>query len=399
MNDKIVLGGSLKLKNVKNGTPTTSIRVGGRGGISDAVKVALLDCFQHVAWVDEDGQEYYDALYDALYAQTVVSITAVFEQGQAVIYNDDSLNDLKPFLMVTARYDDGSYAPVTAYILSGTLAPGTSTIQVSYDGKHAHFDVTVTERVLSSISAVYTQSGDVFDTDSLDSLKSDLVVTALYSDASTVIIPSTDYTLSGSLTIGTSTITVSYGGKTTTFNVTVSRNYGTKLYSLYNTTYDGTNSTITAFQLWKEDIDFSIFMDLDPDGNSATEQTVFGSTKPGAPYNGLKFATHGGYYKLFGYYSATPEQGVSNVPTSVSSNIKFVITHEKETSVYNLYSLYSGSISTKTITFNFLANERQLTIGSDSTTGILRPWYGKVNKFEIYNKALTSEEVNQIMGV
>ena len=74
---------------------------------------------------------------------------------------------------------------------------------------------------LVSISAVYTQSGTVYDTDSLDSLKSDLVVTATWSDSSTSILNGADYTLSGTLTEGTSTITVAYGGKTDVFNVTV----------------------------------------------------------------------------------------------------------------------------------------------------------------------------------
>ena len=72
---------------------------------------------------------------------------------------------------------------------------------------------------LASISAVYTQSGPVYTTDSLNSLKADLVVTATYEDSTTQTI--TTYTLSGTLTEGTSTITVSYGGKTTTFTVTV----------------------------------------------------------------------------------------------------------------------------------------------------------------------------------
>mgnify|MGYP002523897598 CR=1 FL=1 len=74
---------------------------------------------------------------------------------------------------------------------------------------------------LTSISCVYTQSGAVYDTDTLDSLKSDLVVTAHYSNGTTQTV--TSYTLSGTLTTGTSTITVSYGGKTTTFNVAVSQ--------------------------------------------------------------------------------------------------------------------------------------------------------------------------------
>ena len=74
---------------------------------------------------------------------------------------------------------------------------------------------------LVAITAVYTQSGTVYTTDTLNSLKSDLVVMAVYDDNSTAVIPSTDYTLSGSLTAGTSTITAIYYGKTTTFNVTV----------------------------------------------------------------------------------------------------------------------------------------------------------------------------------
>ena len=76
---------------------------------------------------------------------------------------------------------------------------------------------------LSSISATYTQGDTVINTTtSLDSLKNNLVVTAHYSDSSSSVIR--DYTLSGNLTVGTSTITVTYQGKTTTFNVTVSEN-------------------------------------------------------------------------------------------------------------------------------------------------------------------------------
>ena len=72
---------------------------------------------------------------------------------------------------------------------------------------------------LSSISAVYTQSSTVYTNDSLDSLKTDLVITAHYSDSTTAVV--TNYTLSGTLVEGTSTITATYGDKTTTFNVTV----------------------------------------------------------------------------------------------------------------------------------------------------------------------------------
>ena len=95
---------------------------------------------------------------------------------------------------------------------------------------------------LSSISAVYTQSKTVYVSDNLDVLKDDLVVTGTYTDGSSAIV--TDYTLSGTLTVGTSMITVSKNGKTATFEVTVtaSRVPATGI-TLDNTTLSFTGST------------------------------------------------------------------------------------------------------------------------------------------------------------
>ena len=76
---------------------------------------------------------------------------------------------------------------------------------------------------LTSISASFNSGGDtITEYNTLDSLKQYLTVTASYDDSSTSTVNSGDYTLSGTLAVGTSTITVSYSGKTTTFIVTVS---------------------------------------------------------------------------------------------------------------------------------------------------------------------------------
>ena len=118
------------------------------GGVTEEFKQALLDCFEHVAWIDDQGQDYYDALYAALYPPVdVLSISAVFTQGSAVIYDTDSLDDLKQYLVVTATMTDSTTQTLedTDYTLSGTLAVGTSTITVSYGGKTTTFNVTVTE--------------------------------------------------------------------------------------------------------------------------------------------------------------------------------------------------------------------------------------------------------------
>ena len=118
---------------------------GGSGdGLTSDIKEALLECFEHVAWIDENGQDYYDALYDALYPPAnLTSITCVYTQS-GTVYTTDSLDSLKSDLVVTAHYDDSSTATVTSYTLSGTLTEGTSTITVSYGGKSTTFNVTVT---------------------------------------------------------------------------------------------------------------------------------------------------------------------------------------------------------------------------------------------------------------
>lgn len=273
------------------------------GGLTSAIKNAILNCFRKVAWIDQNGQTYYNALSDALFAVTnitlnassllfnsigstqqltatlvpsdstaqvqwessdtsvatvsssglvtsvadgnatitasvgevsatcsvsvvevtVESLNAVLNASGHTFYAGDDINDIKPYLTVTATYSDSTTAtiPSGSYTLSGSLVAGENTITVSYEGVSTTVTVTAVASVLTSISAVYTQSGTVYDTDTLDSLKSDLVVTATYSDSSTATVPSADYTLSGTLTEGTSVITVTYEGKTATFSVTV----------------------------------------------------------------------------------------------------------------------------------------------------------------------------------
>ena len=84
----------------------------------------------------------------------VTSITAVFNQGQNVIYDTASLDDLRQYLTVTAYYEDNTHEVITDYILSGTLEAGTSTITVSYGGKTDTFNVSVTH---SNVPAGYRE--------------------------------------------------------------------------------------------------------------------------------------------------------------------------------------------------------------------------------------------------
>lgn len=77
----------------------------------------------------------------------------------------------------------------------------------------------IIEPVITGIEATYTQSGEVTVDTPLEDLKADLTVKAILEDGKRKTI--TDYTLSGTLAVGTSTITVTYNGFTTTFEVEV----------------------------------------------------------------------------------------------------------------------------------------------------------------------------------
>ena len=116
-----------------------------KAGLSDEAKQALLACFAKVAWIDEHGQAYYDALEDALYPPVeLVRISCVYTQSKTVYYAS-SLNKLKSDLIVTAYMSDGTTRTITDYELSGTLTVGTSVITVTHGGKVATFSVTVTQ--------------------------------------------------------------------------------------------------------------------------------------------------------------------------------------------------------------------------------------------------------------
>lgn len=139
------VGKVLKVKSVTNGKVTEwNFGSAGGQGLSADIKEAILDCFSNVAWSNEDGQTYYDALELALYPRNVVAISANYTQS-GTVYSTDSLDMLKSDLVVVAEYGDGttSTIPSSAYQLSGTLSSGTSIITVTYSEATTTFSVTV----------------------------------------------------------------------------------------------------------------------------------------------------------------------------------------------------------------------------------------------------------------
>jgi hypothetical protein len=97
-------------------------------------------------------------------------------------------------------------------------------------------------KILTGIAAVYNNSTPIYASMPLDHLKQYLTVTAAYSDGSEKELDAEDYELSGELTAGTSsTITVTYEGKTDTFTVDVSPAALVSITAVYS------NSTVTIY--------------------------------------------------------------------------------------------------------------------------------------------------------
>lgn len=131
-----------------------------------------------------------------------------------VVTKDGSFSELK------SAIENLEAIPHSVKMAMDTLFSKAAYADDDAASSYATFHAWAISNPVTSITAVFTQGDSVFGTNNnLDDLRTNLVVTATYSDSTTAVV--TDYTLSGTLTRGTSTITVSYGGKTSTFTVNV----------------------------------------------------------------------------------------------------------------------------------------------------------------------------------
>ena len=214
-----------------------------------------------------------------------------FTQGDTVIYAGSDINALKSMLKVALYNNDGTKNKDLTdgeYTLTGELVAGESEITVSSSGFSATFTVNVTAESMTGINAVFTQgSVKVFATTDIDSLKEYLKVTAVYNSGRTEDIASGDYTLSGTLSVGTSVVTVAYSGKETTFNVTVSEIAVESITAAFT---QGTNEVFTSTDISKLK-EWLVVTATYNDGSekSVTDYELAGNLIAGSSYIVVKF--------------------------------------------------------------------------------------------------------------
>ena len=300
---------------------------------------------------------------------------------------------------------------------------------------------------LASITAVYTQSGTVYDTDTLDSLKADLVVTAHYTDSSSE--PVSAYTLSGSLTTGTSTITVSYSGKTTTFTVTVTHNnvpyvsdglfaywdaidnQGTGTHDSSATSwidlineYEWVPNKSDGTQTWAWSNGNSLVFNPNKTGNNSVPANCFLCTRPGTGLRTLEVVfTPADLGCCVGEFT-TDLTGITDTTVQIigiaAADDTFIIQGTQNgynatdiTAIKSISGTYSSSyapvkaymngtqVTTQGSSHSYkYHNNASMVLGSqNSTSGYYYAFKGTVHAIRFYSKELSAEEIAQNYAV
>lgn len=285
--------------------------------------------------------------------------------------------------------------------------------KVAYIDEHGQdyyddLEAALYQKAVVSISAVFAQTGvTVYDTDSLDTLRQYLTVTATYDDLSTETINL--YTLSGTLTEGTSTITVSFRGKTDTFIVS---NVVHVLYRLSAPfVSDGANSIDTgvAWELNKQyslAITFSISQFTQfAQATGATPSFIYGDThgeSSGYTAMGEQQITGGSSAGRYVWGSSFGYDAGKNF-VDVNQTVKFLFTFDIGSSTYirNWYikNVTAGTSNNGTATNPVtVIKGHNIFLGKQETSGGSAGFKGTISDFTIYDRILTADEITAYMG-
>ena len=272
-------------------------------------------------------------------------------------------------MVVKAYYSDNTSKTITDYTVSGydPTKVGKQTVTVHYLDMTDTFEVTVAEGELSSIEIASNPSKTTYFTgEQLDT--SGLSVKLNYANGSSKTI--TDgFDVSGfdNQTVGTNTLTVSYGGKTTTFTVTIVSSELTSYVNDDFESYDDSQITIKSQTLTEQNQDLGPFkltlgtnkqkLDSDPhfailtdNGNKSLEIATGGSANP---ERGPKIT--------LGDSVTLPE--FANIPANKYLVFDFDALYQNDTSNVQLCGVTDSYLSTA---FNKLTYDQYLSVNKNA---------------------------------
>lgn len=255
-------------------------------------------------------------------------------------------------MVVKAYYSDKTSKTITDYTVSGydSTKVGKQTVTVHYLDMTDTFDVTVAEGELSSIEIASNPSKTTYFTgEQLDT--SGLSVKLNYANNSSKTI--TDgFDVSGfdNQTVGTNTLTVSYGGKTTTFTVTIVNSELTSYVNDDFESYDDSQITLKSQTLTKQTQDLGPFkLTLGTSGKKTDSYPHFAILTDNGNKS-LEIATGGmsnpsrGPIIEFGDSIALPD--FADIPANKYLVFDFDALYQGDTSNVQLYRVTDSYLST-----------------------------------------------------
>lgn len=259
-----------------------------------------------------------------------------------------------------------------------------------------------TQAKVTSISAVYN-GGPVMSGTNILSLKDNIVVTAVYDDGTQETI--TDYTITGNIKVGSNTLTIKYGRKTTT--ITVIGTDATHVYSLSNQKFEENTTIDTGIAINDQDRDFTITIDITLLAAATTYSKARMIWKNESNSSNISAMIDNGNIKFAYMDSAEKSVGLGSVDSGVSGSdlfdhIYIVLRHELgEKTLYMKYKSVNTSKKSYTNDITISANnmkfdDANLMIGSyDNKLQFLLN--AKINSLDIYYKAFSEEEVTEFI--
>ena len=177
------------------------------------------------------------------------------------------------------------------------------------------------------------------------------------------------------------------------------------LYSLYNETVQTGDTIETGIAVLQQGRSVSIVLDFN--------QTISNPTTNGANASiyklldvtsgGLRVLTIGKYSRsnstvqIWWYSTANNNYTLVTSSTCSAGRKRFVITHAADSDDITLYSRMATSArQTQTLTKTFVATNSTLRLGVGDTTQTLPG--GVINKLEVYNRILTTDEINAVFA-
>ena len=295
----------------------------------------------------------------------VSSISITNKPTTLSYYTGDTFNSSG--LKVTAKYNNNTTADVTNSVTISKpdmSTAGTKTVTVTYAGKTATFDITVTKLEVSSLTLISPPSKTSYYTGDTFSI-SGINVRATYNNNSTSNVSSElTYSAPDMSKAGTKTVTVSYGGKSTSFDITVT---ALAVSSIAITTKPSKVSYIVGETFSTSGMKVTATYNNNTTKDVTSSVTV---SKPDMTSAGTKTVT-----VTFGGKSATFNITVSNATvssiaiTTKPSKVSYIVGETFSTSGMKVTATYNNN-TTKDVTSSVTVSKPDMTSAGTKTVTV-----------------------------